>query len=242
MKKLEIMNKVVMLFFVLVSIFAVSFVVVSRVEASCLSSDSDCIETCPSGYVADDADCIYVVKKLSPLGCAPIDTGQRAIVEQMETDCVSLGSNYVCDNTNATTVYCYGGGASFSVWGQSAEQWCSCNVADDGDTGDTTTGCAEGTIPNPIDPECKGGKDTLGYLIGRFIPILPIVIGLVLLAMIVMGGIKIATAGDNEEQKKKGIQTIVNAGVGVGVVVGSVIIISILEAILKVQILYGFAV
>lgn len=102
--------------------------------------------------------------------------------------------------------------------------------------------CEPGVIPNPIDPNCEGGKDSLGYILGLILPLLPVVVGLVLLAMIVVGGLKIATAGDNEEQKKKGIQTIVNAGIGVGVVVAAVLIISILEAILKVQILYGFAV
>lgn len=104
--------------------------------------------------------------------------------------------------------------------------------------------CDPGVIPNPIDPDCTLGSEnlTVGYLIGRFLPILPVVIGLILLAMIITGGLKIATAGDNEEQKKKGIQTIINAGIGVGVVVLAVVIISILEAILKVQILYGFTV
>jgi hypothetical protein len=102
-----------------------------------------------------------------------------------------------------------------------------------------TTGCPPDTIPSPLDPNCEGNNGDLGYLLSKILPFIPIVVGLILLAMIVMGGIKIATSGENEEQKKKGIQTITNALIGAAVVVLAVVIIGIFEAIFKVKILYG---
>jgi len=101
-------------------------------------------------------------------------------------------------------------------------------------------GCPPGTIPNPLDPNCEGGKNTtLGYLIGRVLPFIPVALGIVLLIMIIIGGLKVATAGDNEEAKKKGLSTITNALIGAGILLLALVIVALLEAIFKVKILYG---
>jgi hypothetical protein len=102
-----------------------------------------------------------------------------------------------------------------------------------------TTGCPPGTIPNPLDPNCEGDKNTLGYLIGRVLPFIPVALGIVLLIMIIIGGLKVATAGDNEEAKKKGLSTITNALIGAGILLLALVIVALLEAIFKVKILYG---
>jgi len=232
-------NKWSFLLVTLVAFFSVVFV--SKALAACTFSYSDCFQSCPEGQELSTTDCRYVAREAVAISsCFPTDVVELTTLNQEKAEC-SAPKQYECtDDSHTVVLVCSTNSSSFSVWGKTAEKWCSCDVVEDenGEEG----GCEEGIIPNPINPNCEEGKDSLGYIISLLLPILPVVIGLILLAMIVTGGIKIATAGDNEEQKKKGIQTIVNAGIGVGVVVAAVIIISILEAILKVQILYGFAV
>lgn len=100
--------------------------------------------------------------------------------------------------------------------------------------------CDPGVIPDPLDPDCTRGEVTLGSIISRFLPFIPVVVGLILLAMIVLGAIQIATSQGNEEKSAKGRKTIQNALIGAAIAILAVVIISIMEAILKVKILYGF--
>ena len=100
--------------------------------------------------------------------------------------------------------------------------------------------CPDNVIPSPLDPDCSGDTGNIGYLLGRIIPFVPVIIGLLLFVMIVMGGVKILTSGDNEEEKKKGFATIKNALLGAAIAVLAIGIIAIFEVIFGVKILYGF--
>ncbi|MEI7603402.1 MAG: hypothetical protein WCJ19_00025 [bacterium] len=95
-----------------------------------------------------------------------------------------------------------------------------------------------GIVADPLDPNCTG-TPSLGDLVGGFIPFIPIAVGVLLFGMITVGAVQITIAGPNDEAKKKGIQTIQNAIVGAVILFVSVGIVSLIEAIFGVKLLYG---
>ena len=102
--------------------------------------------------------------------------------------------------------------------------------------------CDTGIVPSFLDPDCSrtDNPDTIGFAILRVVPLVPAVIGLILLLVIIINGIKIAMSGENEEEKKKGIKGLTNGLLGAGILALVIAVISIFESIFKVKILYGF--
>lgn len=99
--------------------------------------------------------------------------------------------------------------------------------------------CSRGQIPSAYDPDCTRGTPTIGDLINLFVPVIPVAIGMLLFGVLIWGAIQIFTSGPNEDQKKKGFQTIQNAITGVIILFLSVAIITIIESILGTKILFG---
>jgi len=100
----------------------------------------------------------------------------------------------------------------------------------------TTKSC--GQLANPLDPDCTNNV-TIGSLLSGFIPLIPVGVGILLFVMLAVGALQISTSGPNDEAKKKGFQTIQNAITGVVILFFSVGIITLIEAIFGVKILYG---
>jgi hypothetical protein len=99
--------------------------------------------------------------------------------------------------------------------------------------------CTNGRIPSPFDPECKNGTPTLGDIAAKFVPLIPILIGLLLFVMILIGAVQVTAAGANEDAKKKGFQTIQNAITGAVLLILSVAIVVAIEAIFGIKLLFG---
>lgn len=98
-----------------------------------------------------------------------------------------------------------------------------------------------GQLVNPLDPNCKG-TPSIGDIVSGFIPLIPILIGMILFAMIALGSIQVVVSGPSDDGKKKGIQTIQNAIIGVIILVSSVGIVSLIEAITGAKLLYGVSI
>ena len=99
--------------------------------------------------------------------------------------------------------------------------------------------CTDGRLPDPFHPDCNGNPPTIGDIISGFLPIIPVAVGMLLFGVLIWGAVQIFTSGPNDEGKKKGIQTIQNAITGVIILLFSVGIIVLIEAITGAKILYG---
>ena len=69
-------------------------------------------------------------------------------------------------------------------------------------------------IPTPTDPNCDKPELSFGALVNRIIQVLPIFITLLAVAAIIFGGVKVLTAGSNDDKKQEGFKAVINAAIG----------------------------
>jgi hypothetical protein len=100
--------------------------------------------------------------------------------------------------------------------------------------------CSNGRLPDPFSPTCKGNPPSVGDLLSNIVPLIPIGIGGLLFGVLLWGAIQVFMSGSSDDGKKKGFQTIQNAITGAALLFLSVGIITLIEAIFGVKILYGF--
>ena len=77
----------------------------------------------------------------------------------------------------------------------------------------------------------------LGKLINLFLPILMLGAGLLFLIMLLKAGLTFITSGGEPEKLKNVSKTMMSAVIGLFIVIGSFVIIKIIELILKIKIL-----
>lgn len=99
--------------------------------------------------------------------------------------------------------------------------------------------CQNGQLPDPFHPDCSGTPPTVGDIIASFVPIIPVAVGMLLFGVLLWGAIQIFTSGPDDKKKQAGFQTIQNAIIGVVILLFSVGIIVLIEAVTGAKILYG---
>lgn len=83
----------------------------------------------------------------------------------------------------------------------------------------------------------KGGNDTLGEIIGNFLPYLLTIAGLILFGMLIMGGFTMLTGAADKQSQEGGKNMITSALVGFFVIFLAYWIAQLLQVIFKVNIL-----
>lgn len=72
--------------------------------------------------------------------------------------------------------------------------------------------CPENVVPNFLDPNCElNDRLTLGFIINRFLSILPFIFVLIFIGMFLWGIITLGTAGTNSEKVKDAQKIMINA-------------------------------
>lgn len=72
--------------------------------------------------------------------------------------------------------------------------------------------CPENVVPNFLDPNCElNDRLTLGFIINRFLSVVPFVLILIFVGMFLWGIITLGTAGTNSEKVKEAQKIMINA-------------------------------
>jgi hypothetical protein len=89
--------------------------------------------------------------------------------------------------------------------------------------------CGPNTVPNPLDPNCEGGRNLLlGTVLNRFIQFIPFIITIAAVIAIIRGAIKIMFA-DDAEARGEGFKIVINAAIGAAVFYSLWILLFFLE-------------
>lgn len=91
--------------------------------------------------------------------------------------------------------------------------------------------------PHTLDPPIPAFTN-LGSIFNIFFVFIPVILTLLIFTFIIIGAVKILTAGSDDKKKADGIKTITNAIIGGIVVILSVTIIIIIQALLSIKLLF----
>jgi len=96
-----------------------------------------------------------------------------------------------------------------------------------------------GTLTNPFFSEAGEDVSNITLILSNVFGLITIGAGILLLAQLVMGGFQYASSGGDSKAVEAAQKKIVNAVIGLVIVVGAYFIVGIIERVLGIKILKG---